>query len=366
MSAPPQEVLDAILAPVTQVTRRVDIYEADNKTPWALDVPATEGSVSVDHTRAERRSLELTIKGIDSDFSASPGNIWYDKVIRVTRGVVVNGEPWETRIGTFLIDSMSEPRFPKTISLTCRDFSKKLLKSKFAYPTLFEQGESLENVIKAIAINAGIEDFILPNTNQTLGREFLFDSGEERWNAIKDLATAYNYEVFFDPRGALVMREFRDPLLDPTIFTFETGRGGSLVDWEKSSSDARIYNHIAVSGEGTNQLPVYAEARNTAPTSPTRIELLGERTYEYASSFIETVGQAEDVAQSMLKMRALEEYDLSLDSVVIPWMEAGEIVEFLDPNATESDPTRFLLSSFDIPLGLEAMTSVAKRVTFVG
>lgn len=331
-----------------------------------LNAPLVSGSVSVDQSRDERRSATLALKNLGGALDTTPGKLWYDKVVRVYRGAYVAGKPWDTRVGTFLIDQFKEPRFPAVVTLTCRDFTKKLVKDKFAYPTLFEQGESLEGVIKAIALNGGIDEFVLPNTNQTLGREFLFDRGAKRWEAIKDLAVAYGYEVFFNVRGALVLQEFRDPFLSPTIFSFRTGKGGSLADWEKSSSDARIYNHISVSGEGTNQLPVYAEAENTTPTSPTRIAQLGRRTYEITSSFINTLGQAQQVADDNLKLHALEQYDLKLTSVIVPWLEVGEIVEFIDPNPNPADPTRFLLSNFSIPLGLEAMTSTVKRVTFVG
>ncbi len=366
MSTPPPEVLEAILAPVTQVVRHVDIYESDGTTPWMMDAPLVSGSVSIDQTRDERRTGEFSLVNDDGNLDTTPGKLWYDKVVKVYRGAIVNGEVWEAQIGMFMIDQFKEPRFPSIVGLTCRDFTKKLLKSKFAYPTLFEAGTPLEDVVSAIALNGGIDDVILPNTGLTLADEHLFDKGTERWEAIKELVLAHGYEAFMNPRGAMVMQAQRDPFLSPTIFTFETGPGGSLADWEKQSTDARIYNHIAVTGEGTNQAPVYAEVRNTAVTSPTRIDQLGERTYEFESSYITTVLQAEEVAANLLNIYALEQYDLSLTSAVIPWLEAGEIIEFVDPDPNPADPTRFLLSSLEIPLTLAPMSSTVKRVTFVG
>ena len=46
-----QAYYDAILSPLSQIYRRLDIYEADGTTPFALNVPIEDGSVSVDQGR---------------------------------------------------------------------------------------------------------------------------------------------------------------------------------------------------------------------------------------------------------------------------------------------------------------------------
>ena len=71
-------------------------------------------------------------------------------------------------------------------------------------------------------------------------------------------------------------------------------------------------------------MPVYYNAKNTEPTSPTRIAAIGERLYTYTSSFITTVAQAQEVANNFLKVHALEQFEISLESIVIPWLEVGE------------------------------------------
>lgn len=274
---------------------------------------------------------------------------------------------WEVQIGEFLIDSIKEAHFPHRVKVTGRDYTKKCIQSKYVVATSYASGQSIESLIKTIAQNAGITKFLLPTTGQIVGKSFFFDADYTRWQAMKDIANAYGYDVFFDAQGYLVLEEFQDPITAPLTYVLETGQYGNLVTYEKATNDTRIYNHIVVTGESSDQntIPVSAEAKNTEPSSPTRIARLGDRVYRYTSSFITTQAQAQDVADKFLKIHALEEYDLNFSSICLPWLEVGEIVQFVDPNAGPSDPDRFLLSSLTIPLGLGPMSGDAKRVTVI-
>lgn len=379
MAGPPPLALAAILGPSTSVTRRAEIYEADGITPWAtLPQPGiTAGSVNIDLSRAERRTFDLTLDNTDGSLRHYPGGFWYDKVIKLFRGVsyVEDGErkTWEAQLGEFVIDQIREPHFPKVIQVSGRDYTKHLTTSKFARTTSFAAGDPVENIIKAIAQGAGISKFILPNRpDKVTGRAFLFERGVERGAAIKEIASAYNYDAFFDAQGFLVQAPFHDPVSSPIAWTFETGRFGNIVSYTKTTTDSRIYNHVVVTGEAADQIPVSAEALNLEPSSPTRIRQpgetggLGDRLYQFTSSFISTKAQAQEVADSFLKVHALEEFNIDLASIVLPWLTVGEVMEFIDPDPAPGDPTRFLLSTLNIPLMLGSMDVLGRRVTLVG
>lgn len=590
MAAPPNEAIAALLSPSSNITRRVDIYEENATTPFMLDAPFLDGNVSVDMGRNERRTVDMTFENIDGSLDNYPGGFWYDKVLKVYRGIewegispsylrigtagghlrtadtpkftlsgstifwrvvlslddltgasgqtllskwntaagarswmlrvttagtpqfvysidgsasvtvnststlgsvgivdgqkfglqvtLFNGSPagqktwvfeysvdllnwiqlgsvvtdtssatlpfdgsydgkigvngassegmvgnlysvqhyddsrgvidldfttvpsgeqgvtdqfsgtpwtmnnlaqisiaggtiqdftWETQVGEFLIDTINVPNFPHVSQCSGRDYTKKLLDDKFADTTTFVLGQTVEQVIKTIATNGNITKFLLSNTGFQLGKDFTFESGTDRWTAITEIATAYNLEAFFNAEGYLVLREMVDPLSAPLAFTFETGTFGNLVKYSKRSGDTRIYNHIVVRGEAADQLPIVAEAENHEPSSPTSIENLGRRrTYTYVSSFFTSEEQAQATADSFLKIKALETYDVALESIIIPWLEAGEAVEFIDPNPNPGDPTRFLLTDFSIPMTLGSMSATSKRVTVVG
>jgi len=275
---------------------------------------------------------------------------------------------WETQIGEFMIDRITEPNFPNIIKVSGRDYTKKMLLSKFTAATGFNEGQSVDAVINTLASNAGIDaqKRLIPVTGKFLGRDFIFDAGTSRWEACKQIADAYGYELFFDAYGNLVMREYIDPTFGPLSYTFTTGSLGNMVSYEKTVNDSRLYNHILVTGEASDILSVSAESRNDNPSSPTNITLIGDRLYTYSSSFITTTQQAQDVADSFLAIHALQEYELNLSALMLPWLEVGEIVAFEDPKASAIQPDRFLLSTLTYPLALGAMSAVGKRVTIVG
>jgi hypothetical protein len=281
----------------------------------------------------------------------------------------VTPKVWEVQVGEFMIDQISEEHFPFVASVNGRDYTKKCMLSKFSTATAFAEGTAIETAIKAMAQNAGITKFILPLTGHSLGKDYVYERGVARWEAMKDIANAFDYELFFNAEGYLVMREYLDPTSAPIVYTFATGPlEGNLVSYGKTVNDNRIYNKIVVTGEASDAeiIPVSAIATNTSPTSPTSIAKIGERVFQYTSAFITTTLQAQTVADSFLKIHALEEFDLNFAAIALPWLEVGEIIEFIDPRPAAGQPTRFLLSSLNLPLGLEAMSGNAKRVSVVG
>lgn len=359
---PPDEVIEALLAPSTQVTRRVDIYEEDGVTPYFLDAPFTDGAVSVDMTRDDRRNFDLTLDNTQGDFDHSPDELWYDKKFKLYRGVEWAGGSWEACLGSFIADSISSQSFPHTISCKGKDYTKVLQEDKFPLSTTFTAGQRVDEVIKTIAINGGIYDFSFPVTEKTLNADATFEKESARWDAIKSIATAYGFEAFFNGVGSLVLRPFQDPLLTPPSFVFETGSPrGSIVDWKKSSSDANIYNEVVVYGDvDTTGLPVYGIAQNNDPNSVTSIPRMKRRkTLPYTSSVVTTSDQAAELASAMLKVNSLEDFTLDMSTLVLPWFEAGEIV------GISFERFNFLLSTFTIPLKLGAMNPTTKRVILV-
>lgn len=274
---------------------------------------------------------------------------------------------WETQVGEFMIDRISEKNYPHTVKITGRDYTKKCINSKYLFATQFATGMALETIVATIAAAAGIVKRNLPNTGVVVGREFYFDSGVTRWDAMKEVASAYNYELYFDASGYLTMRPYLDPATSAPSIWLDTGAEGKLSTFDKSTSDSRLYNVVIVRGESSdaNTPNVYAIARNEDPNSPTSIQKIGERVYEYTSSFITTQAQAQSVANSFLAVHALEEYELGFEALMLPWLEVGEIVGFMDPRRASDDPQTFLLSSINIGLKLGPMSGTAKRVTKV-
>lgn len=276
----------------------------------------------------------------------------------------VNKE-WETQIGEFVIDQIDETYFPKTLKVTARDYTKRCLLSLFAAPVQFAKTAVPEVVIKNLLDQSHCFKSNLPVSGLTLGTATLYDRGTSRWEAIKAIATAAGWEIFFSPTGYCVARPFQDPVKSSTVYTFGVGsNGGNLTDFTRTTTDSVLFNHIVVSGESSDDAvpSVWAEVSDTDSESPTNVDRIGDRVFEYSSALITTHAQALKLANSYLSINALEDYSISFSSIPFIWLEAGDIIKWLAPTTESNPPTKFLLSSFDIPLDLGTMTGSIKRV----
>ncbi len=359
------EVQSAYFGSRAVIWRRVDVFNADGSL-WMGDAPVVEGSVSIDYSRDERRTCDLSFENGDGTFTSDPNGFWYDKVLKIYRGVLINGVIHAYQLGEFFIDRIDEDHFPHVVKVTARDGTKKMMLAKFSQATAYAAGVPLESVIQGLAVAAGVARWSLPTTGVVLGQQFMYEIGATRWEAAKALAEAHNYELFFDRLGVLTMRTFVDPTTAPIVVTFSTGAAGNLASYSKSTNDSQIFNHVVVKGATTKTFPVVFSVENTEPSSPTRIARLGRRTYNYESKIIDTLAKATDLANTFLRVMALESYELSWGALTMPWLEVGQAIEFLDPRASAYAPTRFLLTSCTIPLKVgEVMSASAKRVTII-
>lgn len=271
---------------------------------------------------------------------------------------------WEVQLGEFLADSIGLGQSYATISINARDLTKLCQMSKFVLATTFRTGTPIESVVRTVAVNAGIEKFRLPVSNKVLEKDITWERDTPRWDVIRDLANSNNFEVYFDNEGYLTMREFRDPVKTPATLGLTTGLGGNLVSRSGKTSDNQLFNHIVVIGESSdsNTPPVYAEAINNSPTSPTSVKEIGDRVDITTLSLITSVTQAQQYADSLLAVSALEEFELSFEATLLPWIEAGDIVEMERSDNRYWGPDRYLLTSLTFPLDLSPMSGSGKRV----
>lgn len=280
-----------------------------------------------------------------------------------------NGYNWETQIGEFVIDGINGDYFPSLVKVTGRDYVKRCLNSKVENALSFDSGSTITSIVTALAANSGIQKIRLDPMAETIGSSLSFDRGTPRWDIMRQAASTNDYEIYFDNEGWLRSRKYRDTSTTPHEYEFKTGLEGNLSTLSRSTNDSRIYNHVVVYGDppsGEQRMPYVAEAKNTEPSSPTRISRIGDRYYSYASTFFTSQAQCQEYANRLLKLHALESFELTFTAINYPWLEVGDIAKVVDPNAVASDPDRYLVDTAMIPLSLGPMSMTGKRITMVG
>lgn len=380
LGIPDDEVIDALIDGIVKVKRRVEIYEADGTTPFDIerwDSRLIDGSITVDRERDERRMADFTLENSDGALELNPlGGFYYDKVLKAFWGIEywnAAGEraSWETQVGEYLMDRISEENFPNVVSIGCRDLTKKCLISKVGQSLSFPIGTPIESIIQALAANAGVTKMALPYTGASYNRDVSFVRGTPRWQIMKEIAASISMEVYFRRDGYLTMGDLPDPSNTPISWAFKSGSDGSLVKYRRSANDSRLINHVVVVGtanesEGISST-VFGEAINDDPASPTsRPRLLQDRVEIVESDLFMTDSDAQSYADARLRIGSLETYEVSFDGLIIPWLEAGDIVDVHDGTELETTARRFLLSNYALPMKLGPMTGTGRRVLITG
>lgn len=378
---PPDEVIDVLLAGVVDIERYAAVYESDGITPMAIDHfdgRLVDGSITVDGTRDERRMCDIQLENSDRQLNLDADTgFWYDKIIKVFWGVQYWNPSsvysrWEMQLGEFMIDTIQEDYFPHVTKITGRDYTKKCLISAITNSVQFNPTTPVETIIKALAANAGVTKFRLPYTGLAFTEDVVFDPGTARWVVMKRIANSVGYEIYFTPDGYLTMRPYPDPSTSPVTWAFLTGQpAGTLVKYKRSSDDTLVKNHCVVIGTpqtddaGFSQV-AFGEARNDEASSPTRISRIGDRLDLFKSEYITESTMAQAVAEARLRISALEQFNVEIESLLIPFVDGGDIVTVDTGDQGLYVPTRFLLTNYTFPLQLGSMTGTAKRVTIVG
>jgi len=374
-----QEVRDAYNSARITTTKRLEIYEADAVTLWRpqdFSERMIEGSISVDSDRDERRQFTLVLKNEDGLLIHDEDEFWYDKILKFYRGIKYRDasnqvKRFEMQVGEFMIDSISDARFPYNLSVTGRDYTKKLMLDHLVADTSFGAGSMVDSVVKTLATNGGITKFRLGAGGVTVGSNAVFARKATRWECIRSMCNALNIEVYFDREGYLVTRPFRDVSTSaPTLILDSRSSTANIIDFNKSTSDTRVKNHIVVIGtseeETVSGFKYIAIRENKDLNSPTCIQKIGRRTQETEVSYLTSQTQANQLADRLFKIGALEDYDLTFSIRAVPWLEAGEILEFDNPRENDTVPTRFLFKSFDLGMKLGPVSGNGKRIVIVG
>lgn len=275
---------------------------------------------------------------------------------------------WETQVGEFVIDGMNDRRFPGQIKVTGRDYAKRCIISKIPRDVIFPTGTSISELIRALARNSQITgNMNVPEIGKYLTAPLAYAAKTPRWDIMVAAANGVGYQLYFNNVGELTMVPYNDPVYDPVAYEFKTGADGNLVDYERSTNDSNLFNHIVVYGAANAVgIPYFGEALNTDPNSPTSINEIGDRYYEYSFDTVTSDNDAVRLAGVFLKVAALETYELNFSSICYPWAEANTISRIKDPNAFEWEPDKYLTDTVDIPMGLGPMGMTGKRITHVG
>ena len=174
-----------------------------------------------------------------------------------------------------------------------------------------------------------------------------------------ELANTFACDIYYDTEGRLHFEKGNESLGMEDF--------GSLWDYSDKEPEyfspqlnydfTSVYNVIKVVGNNPNANLFEATAKNDSLSSPTRIQLLGEKIFYIESSFCDTQQRADDFANYMLRKKSMTPLTLSFQSSFIPHLDVNRVITITDEYYNYSQQ-RFIIQSLTIPLSTKSLMSV--------
>ncbi|PPS86417.1 DUF5047 domain-containing protein [Streptomyces sp. MH60] len=345
------------------VVARVDAYYAGQLVQ--SDIPFGSGTVTVDRASKNRRKLSLTIPDPkllpwgETDLLAP-----YGQQLVVSRGIrYTNGDEEWVPLGTFRIDAPSGDVHFGPITVTGTSLESSIIDDKFQSPVttggLGGCVDAMTTLIRQTLPNAAVANLTAGNRNPVLAVA-MWDAGNDRWDAITQIARAMNAEIYVDALNRFVIADLPDVVNGPVAWDIAEGEGGTLISAARSVSRTGVYNAVVASGENSasGAAPVSGFARDTDPTSPTRWGgPFGKVTKFISSALWITAGACQNAANFALYDAIAPNVETSLDTLPNPALEGNDIIRL----STAGRKERFLVQSLSIPLTADGDFSITLR-----
>lgn len=331
---------------------------------------AIGGDVSVDRTASIRRSCSIACIDPDDTWTPrGPESILtpFGTELRPYRGVVyADGTEEVQPLGVFRLAKadVTDKLGAVEIKLEAYDLSRTVKRDAFTTPYVIASATNVVQAIKDILARTFPDleyDSISASLTTTAPR--VYDVGDDPWDAATELAKSIGCELYFDVVGRVVIAPPVDiDALPAPVFDYIEGPLCTMTDLSLAYSDEPGFNGVIVTGEspGDELPPVRGEAWDDEPTSATyRRGPYGEVPMFHTDQIIKTQADAEATASQLLQGLLGFTSSLSVQAMVNPALEAGDVVEVQRARSHVDD--MFTADAFNIPMGKEGSQTLQLR-----
>lgn len=325
-----------------------------------------DGNVDVDVTRNTRRTFTATVlnpNGLWSPQSDWGGLFYVNRMIRLYRGVNYGQAVEIVPIGTFLIDhaDVAVERNMSVVTLSGSDLWKKFGKSMFPRAKSWAEGTDINDVIRAVADQAGITKFNLdPLSSRSAGdrqlaKKFAVEQGDNRGEKLAELCKANGIDIYFDVNGRLTTEDFQTPGDKATVYTYDPDDNNNLITIKSSYTDENLYNSVLVLGTKDKDNVVISRVRDTDAKSVTSVDRIGERVFKYESEHIGTQAVADKTAEQLFYKHVLVNEDITLETICNPAYEGNDVIKVKETDFSQLN-SKYRIKAFTVPLSSSRQT----------
>ncbi len=358
-----------------KVAQKVELLTQGGTVDLTAEGIVVSGRVNVSSTET-RRTMEVSFVDEDglwlpfavNDPLAPAGN-----EIRLYRGIDYQDgtSPELIPIGTFRFVTVNVPA-PKVV-LNGFDRSYVVKANPISETFTIPNGTNVVTAIESILLR------VYPTSIYQLERTMpdldevtnlmTVEIESDAWSLVQDLAANVGHDLYFNPKGQLVMLPVPDPATAVPVFEFNDnsednmGMPGINLNWDASD----VVNRVVAIGENPDNSTVYrGEAKDTDPGSPTQYDgPFGRRTMIIRDEKIASQAQAEQRARAELVKRLGIPQSLTIPSMVHPALEAGDVLRATS-NKLGGLTQVVIADSFPVPLRANEGMTIETRQRLIG
>lgn len=334
----------------------------------------TDGTVTLDAAASVRGRMDLTIiddgshglipTAVDDPLAPYGNEVKVYRGVRFPRGLIELVPLIVARIDT---PRVSEEGGMPTITISGQDRSARIIDARFEEPYEVAAGTNLitaiTDVIEAVYPDV-VTDFI--QTAATTGT-VIAEAQADRWEFAGKLALAAGMRLYFDGDG--VLRLAPEVTTGPAVADLVEGDGGVLVSAAREWTREAVRNVIVATGENTGDASasVRGVAEDLDPDSPTYVHgPFGRVVGFFSSPILTTNDQCVQAAQTILARSTGTTQRLDLGSLVLPYLEPGDVVNVARQRIGIVNE-RHILDSVTVPLAIGGtMSSRTRAITITG
>jgi hypothetical protein len=350
------------------VIAKAEVWASDRKL---IDLEIDNGKVSVSTSNTIRRTCEVHLTTDRTTANLVPDDGFdylapFGNQLRVYRGIqYTDGTEEYIPLGVFVITEVQISDTNDGVSMTIRGEDKSIIVSRNKWTSAYQMvSGTLEASLLALLQNRYPDvEVSFPTTNVTINQVILgADSNVDPWKDAVMIAQLVGYDLFFDVRGVVTMRQF--PTLDAAsvVATYEEGNGTTITSLDRKISTKETYNGVIYSVEGSQvTTPVRVEVWDEDTTSPTyRYGVFGSVPTFITTNLISTSAEAIKAATLLLNTYIGQQEEIQFESIVDPSLDVNDVI-YVKSEGAKVDRT-VIIDSMDIPLDYTSSLNVATRV----
>jgi hypothetical protein len=365
-----QVVSQNFMTEVSQSHKAIIVAEIWSGPTKVATIYPIDGSVSVDARRSIRRSCSFTL--VDETGALNPRNLaspispYSTNEIKLFRGVrYADGTSEVVPLGVFRISNVSISRGDSgvVLGISGEDRARVIQRKNWSNPYPITSGTNVATAIQNIVLNryAGVSTNVNSTVYTTPTAVLGVGNESDPFNDIIAIAEAVGHEAFFAADGTF--RTSPIPRLNaanPVATISDTSSSSVLLSLEDSMGTDEIYNGVIASAENSNlATPLEARVWDDDSNSPTRrTGPLGERAYRWASSWVRTQTQLNDVAAAIFENVRGE--SVSFTMVPNPALDVRDVIRITSADTSLNSVA--VIDTIEIPLTPEGQMSVTARM----